>query len=326
MRSLRHILYALLLATLCGAGTQALAQAAWPTRPIRVVIPYTAGGAADAVARPIFERMTEILGQPVVIINRPGSNGEAGTASVATAEPDGYTLLFATTGPNVNSIAMGRNVRYTTASFQPITVFVESPSFMLVRSTLPIHNIAELVAYAKANPGKLNYGTLGGGSAPQVALKTLNRAAGIDIREVPYPGVAGATVDILAGRIDLLSSVISAIGPHIQSGKLRPLGVVAGRRASIMPDLPTVAEQLPGFTPVASWLGLMAPAGTPKDIVDKIYKAAVEATRTPAVSERLRSMALVITLPTPETFTADINKDVATWSEQFKAIGLTGKE
>jgi len=325
MRSLRHLLRGLLLTVLLGAAGAALAQG-YPNKPIRVVIPYTAGGAADAVARPVFDKMGEILGQPLVIINRPGSNGEAGTASVATAEPDGYTLLFASTGPNVNAIAMGRNVRYTTASFQPITVLVESPAFLLVRSSLPINNVAELVAYAKANPGKLNYGTLGNGSAPQVALKTLNRAAGIDIREVPYPGVAGATVDILADRIDLISSVISAIGPHIQSGKLRPLGVVAARRTAVMPELPTVAEQLPNFTPVASWLGLMAPAGTPKDIVDKLYKAAVEATRNPAVSEQLRKMALNITLPTPDAFAAEINKDVALWTEQFKAIGLTGKD
>lgn len=321
MRSLRHILHGLTLTVLlCASGT-ATSQT-YPNRPIKVVIPYSAGGAAEAVARPIFERMSQILGQQVVIISKPGSNGEAGTASVASADPDGYTLLFATTGPNVNSIALGKDVRYTTRSFQPITIFVDSPSFLLVRSSLPIHNLQELIAYAKANPGKLNYGTLGSGSAPQVALKTLNRAAGIDIKEIPYPGVAGATTDILADRIDLLSSVISAIGPHIESGKLRPLGIVTPRRTSVMPDVPTIAELLPGYTPVSSWLGLMAPAGTPKEIIDRIYKASVEAVRTPEVSERLRKMALTVTLPTPEAFTADIQKDVATWTEQFKVLGM----
>jgi tripartite-type tricarboxylate transporter receptor subunit TctC len=325
MQNRRHFLHGLAATTVLGVPGFARAQA-WPIKPIRVVIPYTAGGAADAVARPIFERMTEILGQPLVIINRPGANGESGTASVATAEPDGYTLLFASTGPNVNSIALGRDVRYTPASFAPITVLVESPAFLLVRSSLPVNNVKELVAYAKANPGKLNYGTLGSGSAPQVALKTLNRAAGIDIKEIPYPGVAGATVDILAERIDMLSSVISAMRPHIESGKLRALGTVAARRAAALPDVPTVSEQLPGFTPVASWLGLMAPAGTPKEIVDRIYKAAVEATRTPAVSERLRSMALNITLPTPEAFAADVRNEISIWSEQFRALGMTGKD
>ncbi|MES3000864.1 MAG: tripartite tricarboxylate transporter substrate binding protein [Pseudomonadota bacterium] len=324
MRSFRHLPLGLVLAALLCASGAAMSQA-WPTRPIRVVVPYTAGGGADAVARPIFDRMSEILGQPVVMINRPGSNGEVGTTSVATAEPDGYTLVFASTGPNVNSIALGRDVHYTAGSFQPITVFVDSNTFLFIRASLPIQNLKELIAYAKANPGKLNYGTGGSGSAPQLALKSLNRAAGIDIKEIPYPGVAGATVDILADRIDLFQSAIGGLGPHIQSGKLRPIALVTSRRNSSFPDVPTIAEVVPGYTPVNSWLGLMAPAGTPKEIVDGLYRASVEAVRTPRVSELLRGMSLSIALPTPEVFAASIKSDIATWSEQFKAIGI-GKE
>ncbi|HYF18486.1 MAG TPA: tripartite tricarboxylate transporter substrate binding protein, partial [Ramlibacter sp.] len=263
--------------------------------------------------------------QPILLINRPGANGELGTQSVAEAAPDGYTLLFATTGPNVNALAMGRSVKYTAASFQPITMFVDSPSVLLVRSSLPVKNVQELIAYAKANPGKLNYGTLGPGSNPQLALMILNRSAGIDIKDIPYPGVAGAIVDVLAERLDLISSVMGAVSQHVQAGKLRPLGLVTGRRSPALPDLAPLSEVVPGYTGLNSWLGLMAPAGTPRDVVDRLYKASVEALRTPSVAEQMGKLAMTVTLPTPEQFDKDIKADIATWTELFRQAGVSEK-
>jgi tripartite-type tricarboxylate transporter receptor subunit TctC len=324
MATLRHLLHLLTALALFCVSAAASAQA-YPNKPIRVIIPYTAGGAADAVARPIFDRMSEILGQPIVLMNRPGSNGELGTQAVAEAAPDGYTLLFATTGPNVNALAMGRNVRYTAASFTPITMFVDSPSVLLVRSSLPIRNVQELIAYARANPGKLNYGTLGPGSNPQLALAILNSSASIDIKDIPYPGVAGAIVDVLAERLDLISSVMGAVSQHVQAGKLRPLGLVTARRSPALPDLAPLSEVIPGYTGLNSWLGLMAPAGTPRDVVDRLYKASVEALRTPSVADQMGKLAMTVTLPTPDQFDKDIKADIATWTPLFKKIGVAEK-
>ena len=316
-----HCIVLLGLWLLCAtAGAQT-----YPARPIQLVVPYTAGGPADAIARPVFERVGEILGQQVLIVNRGGSSGEIGTTSVATAPPDGYTLLLATTGANVNSIALGRPVRYTAASFQPITMIVEIPSLLVVRPGLPIQDMKDLIAYAKANPGKLNYGTLGTGSTPQIALKTLNRSAGLDIREIPYPGVAAVLTDFLGDRLDIMSGVVGSLAPHVQAGKLRAVGLLTPGRSSVFPELRPLSETVPGFVPVTSWIGLMAPAGTPKPIIDRLYQATAEALRSPSVAEQMRKLAATIVANRPEAFTASINQEIATWTEQFRLLGI-GKE
>ena len=312
----------LLLAVLCALPLAAFAQG-YPNKPIRVVSPWPPGGPADGLARPIFERMSEVLGQPMVILNRPGANGEVGTASVAAAEPDGYTVLFASTGPNVMSLAMQRNVKYEAiGSFEPITIFADSPSVIVVRASLPVRNLQELVEHAKRNPGTLTYASAGAGSAPQISLESLKRAAGIDIREIPYPGMAAATVDVLADRVDVMSAQFGNLLPHIQAGKLRAMGVATGKRSLLMPEVPTVAEVIPAYIPTNSWYGLMVPKGTPKEVVDKLYAASVTALRTPALEQKLKTLGLDIALPTPAAFTEDLKKGLETWTRQMKVLGM----
>lgn len=322
LRSVRH----LLLALTCVLSLGAFAQT-YPNKPIRVVSPWPPGGPADGIARPIFERMSEILGQPMVIMNRPGANGEVGTASVAAAEPDGYTVLFASTGPNVMSIAMQRNVAYDAInSFEPVTIFADSPSVLVARSSLPVRNLQELVEYAKRNPGKLTYASAGAGSAPQIALESFKRAAGLDILEIPYPGMAAATVDVLAERVDLMAAQFGNLLPHIRAGKLTALGVATGKRSALMPEVPTVAEAIPGYIPTNSWYGLMVPKGTRKEVVDRLYAASLAALKTPSLEQRLKTLGLDVTLPTPTAFAEDLKRDVDTWTRQMKVLGMVKKD
>ncbi len=300
------------------------AAQAYPSKPIRVISPWPPGGPADAIARPIFEKMGETIGQPMVLMNRPGANGEVGTALAAAAEPDGYTVLFASTGPNVISAALQRDLRYNAlTSFEPVTNFVNSPSVLVVRANLPVRNLKELIDYAKANPGKLNYASAGTGSAPQISLETFKRAAGLDIKEIPYPGMAPATVDLMGDRVDMMAAQFGSMVPHIQAGKLRAMGMTTARRNSLMPDLPTVAEVVPGFTPTNSWFGLMVPARTPKDIVDKLYAVSVEALKSPALVEQMKKLGLDVVSLTPAQFSEELKRDVTNWTREMKAIGLT---
>ena len=205
--------------------------------------------------------MGEILGQPLVILNRPGANGEIGTAAAASSDPNGYTLLFASTGPNGISFALERDLRYDPIkSFEPVTKFVNNQSLLVVRAALPARNLKELIDYAKANPGKLTYASAGTGSGPQITMENLKRTAGLDIREIPYPGMAPATVDLLGDRVDMMVIQLGSILPQVQAGKLRAMAVGTSRRSSLIPDVPTIGETVDGYTYLSSWFGLMAPA------------------------------------------------------------------
>jgi tripartite-type tricarboxylate transporter receptor subunit TctC len=293
----------------------------FPTRTIRVINPWAAGGPTDSVARPVLQKMADALGQSIIVENRGGSSGEIGTGVVASSNPDGYTLLFATTGPNVVSPALRRDIRYDPIkSFVPISKWVDVPNVLAVRSNLPIKNLRELIEYAKANPGKLNYASTGPASTPRLAIEMLKHVAGLNIVEVPYPGVAPAIVDLVGGRVDLISVSLGNMTPFLKSGQLRGIALTTAKRSPLAPELPTVGELYPGFA-VDSWFGLMAPAGTPPDIIEKLYRAGSEALKTPQIAQQMELLGAEVVDSTPQQFASDLPKEVESWSKMLKGIG-----
>ena len=253
------------LSGLLAAG--ATLAAGYPDKPITVINPWTSGGPADTVARPVLQKLSERLGQPVIMENKPGANGVIGSAFVARAVPDGYTLLFSHVGPITISPAVQKEMPYDSVrDFKPITQVVSAPLVLTVRPSLPIHNLKELVDYARANPGKLSYGSVGPGSTTHLAGEILSSMADIKLLHVPYKGAAPVINDMLGGSIEMTFLNIAGSISYIKSGQLRAIAVTTLKRSSLLPDLPTIAETYPGFE-VNSWYGLMAPAKTPDDIV-----------------------------------------------------------
>jgi tripartite-type tricarboxylate transporter receptor subunit TctC len=308
------------LATLA-LSTAAFAQA-WPTKPIHVVNPWPPGGPADIVARPIMEKLSEALGQPVVLDNKAGANGTIGCNAVAKAAPDGYTLLFSHVGPIAISPAMQPDMAYDPQKdLEAITQFVSGPTVLVVRPDVPVTSVPELIEYAKKNPGKLTYGSVGQGSTTHLAGEMLHMMAGVDIVHVPYKGAAPVVTDLLGGQIDMSFINISGALPYIQSGKLRGIAVSTLKRSSVLPDLPTVNETLPGFE-VNSWYGFMAPAGTPKPIVDRLYAETAKILKMPEIIERLKASGLDPEGTTPEQHKAKIGEDIARWAKLVQATGV----
>jgi tripartite-type tricarboxylate transporter receptor subunit TctC len=304
--------------TVSGGG---FAQA-WPAKPIHVVNPWPPGGPADIVARPIMEKLAEALGQPVVLDNKPGANGTIGCNAVAKAAPDGYTLLFSHVGPIAISPAMQPDMPYDPVrDLVAISQFVSGPTVLVVRPEVPAKSVPELIDHAKKNPGKLTYGSVGQGSTTHLAGEMLHMMGGIDIVHVPYKGAAPVVTDLLGGQIDMSFINISGALPYIQSGKLRAIAVTTLKRSSVLPDLPTVSETLPGFE-VNSWYGFMAPAGPPRPIVDRLYGEVSKILKMPDIIERLKASGLDPEGTTPEQHAAKIKDDIARWAKLVQATGV----
>ncbi len=312
---------ALLLMSLC-LPASLWAQASYPSRNITVINPWPPGGPADIVARPIFAKLAERLGQPVVIENKAGANGVIGSTQVARAQPDGHTLLFSHVGPIAISPSMEKDFPFNSVrDFEPITQIVSAPTVLLVRADMPVKTFQELIAYAKQRPGKLSYGSVGPGSTTHLAGEMLQSAAGISILHVPYKGAAPVLTDLIGGQIDMAFINISGAIPNIESGKLRGLAVSTLRRSSLLPQLPAIAEVYPGYE-VNSWYGLMAPAGTPKASVNRLHSEVAQILKLPEVMQVLRNGGLDAEGTTPEVYAAKIKSDLARWNAVLKATGL----
>jgi tripartite-type tricarboxylate transporter receptor subunit TctC len=294
----------------------------YPTRPITVVSPWTAGGPADTMARPIVQKLSEMIGQPVVLENRAGANGVIGSNHVARAKPDGYTLLYSHVGPITISPALRNDMPYDSVrDFEPITQIVSSPTVLTVRPGLPIHNLKDLVDYARAHPGTLSYGSAGTGSNTHLAGEILARMSGVALLHVPYKGGAPLITDLLGGQIDMAFLNVSSAMPYFQSGQMRGVGVSTLQRSSLLPDLPTIAETYPGFE-VNSWYGLMAPANTPRPIVDQLQKNIAAILKMPDIVELMQTNGLAPEGTTPQVFAQQIEADLARWKEVVKDAGL----
>jgi tripartite-type tricarboxylate transporter receptor subunit TctC len=308
-----------LLATLLALAfsSTALAQA-WPSKPIRLIIPWPAGGPAEALAREVMTRVTAVIGQPFILESKPGANGEIGTALVAKSPPDGYTILMSHLGPTAISPALRKDLPYDPIKdFEPITQIISGPTLLVVRNGLPVHSVKELIAYAKANPGKLSYASVGVGSTTHLAGEMLNVLAGINTLHVPYKGSTPAITDMMGERVDFAFFGISGSIQQARAGQIRMLGISTLKRSPNFPDIPAVAETVPGFE-LNSWYGLMAPAGTPKAIVNRLQQEVAAAVRKPDVMAWMKENGLDPVGSTPEEYAAHIRAELVKYAQAVK--------
>jgi tripartite-type tricarboxylate transporter receptor subunit TctC len=326
MRLLRGLacLAALLAAAVLPSGT-ALAQT-WPNRAVTIVVPFPPGGSVDILARLIGEKLAPALGQPVVVDNRSGATGTIGSAHVAKAAPDGYTLLLGTTGPVTMAPALTAGLTYDSSKdFAPIIEVGITPMVMVVSPNLPAKNLAEFVAYAKTRPGKLNFVSSGTGTTGHLAGEMLKFMAGLDMVHVPYRGGAPAAQDLIAGQVELMFQLVPQMQPHIAAGQLRALGVTAEKRSKALPDVPTMIEQgFPDFE-VVTWFGFFAPANTPSAVVDRLNREIAKVIEAPDVTARLTELGSEYSRNSPKEFADFIQRDLRKWKLVVDKSGLMKK-
>ena len=312
----------LLAVALLFPGTLAAQTDNYPSRSIRIVVAFTAGGTTDIIARLVGKKMTEAWGQPVVIDNRPGAGGNLGSALVAKAPPDGYTLLIGSVGPLAINATLYPNMPYDhLKDFAPICLVAEVPNMLVVHPTVPVHSVQDLVDLARARPGTLNYGSTGNGTTGHLSGELLNEQAKIDLVHVPYRG-ATAVTDLLGGQIQLMFATIPSVIQHVRAGSLRAIAVTSGRRSPALPDIPTVAEAgYPGFE-ASSWFGFVAPTGTPGPIIRKLHALIADIVRMPDINEQLSSQGADPVGSTPEEFGQYMQRETEKWAKVVKASGI----
>jgi tripartite-type tricarboxylate transporter receptor subunit TctC len=310
-------------AAMVASATLAHAQSAFPTRPITIIVPLPAGGTADILARIAAEQIKEGLGQNVVVENRPGgAGGMVGTEYVFRADPDGYTLVCAPQLTFSIFTKLNPNMRFDPGTMEPVSIIATYPAILLVKPDLPVSNPAELIAYAKANPGKLNYGSQGVGQIGHLAIEQLKYMSKVDLVHVPFRGSAPAITALLGGQIEVLPDLLPATKAHIQSGKMKLIGVASSERMTLFPNVPAVSETLPGFE-ADTWMGVAAPPGTPKEIVKKLSDAIAQGIRKPEVRARIVGLDVEPAGTTPEGMRELINKSANRWRPVVEAAKIT---
>lgn len=288
----------------------------WPTKqPIKFIVVYPPGGASDVTARIIAQKLTESLGQTVFVENKAGANGMIATEYVAKSPPDGYTILMANLGPNAISPAVYKKLPYDgVKDFAPITLTTIVPQIMVVNPKVPVKTPAELIVYSKANPGKVTFASAGNAASNHLSGELFNSMAGIKMMHVPYKGDAPSITDLMSGTVDVALPTAIAVMGHVKSGKLRAVGVTGTKRLPSLPDVPTIAETLPGYEAV-SWGGVMAPAGTPPEIIKRLNVEINRILKMPDVAEKLESLGAIIVGSTPEEFGEYVKTEIAKWGK-----------
>ena len=294
----------------------------WPSKPIKIVLGFPPGGATDTLSRDFASKLSDELGQQVIIDNRPGAGGTIGADLVAKAAPDGYTLTIGTTSNHAIAVSLYKKLNYDPVKdFAPITMLAVSQNVVVINPSIPVNNIKELVAYAKANPDEMNFGSSGNGTISHLTGEMFNALNGTRITHIPYKGSAFVFPDLLSGRISMMYDSTISIGGLIKSGKVKALAVTGAKRSKLMPDLPTVAESgYPGFEST-NFFGLFAPAGTPKDIVAKLYAASVKVLSAPELQTRFAIQGAEVVANKPEEAMAMLKTDIAKWAEVAKKSG-----
>ena len=294
----------------------------YPVKPIRLVVPFAPGGGTDAIARHLAARMTESLKRQIVVDNRAGANGIVGTENVANAPADGYTLLFVSSPHSVNPSLYARLPYDTVRDFAAVSLAATSPYVLVAHGSLPVRNVKELIAQAKARPGQIDYASGGSGSSAHLAAELFNQMAGIKLREIPYKGAGPGLSAVLAGHVALVFGNALTVQPHIQSGRLRALGLASPKRSASAPDMPTIAEQgVPGYSADAV-LGLLAPARTPRPIIEQLNAEVHKAMRSPDMQDAMKNAGAEVALSTPEDFSRLIESEIQRWGKLVRSLNL----
>ena len=301
-------------------GSTVLAQPAYPTKPIRLIVPFAAGGTTSILARLLADRMSQSIGQPIVVDNRPGAGGNVGMDLVAKAEPDGYTILMGPIGLAINPALYSKMPFDPLKDLAPIGLYGGVPNLLVVNPSVPATNLAEFIAYAKSNPGKLNYASNGNGTSSHLAAEMLKSAAGLNIVHVPYKGGAPAMQDLIGGQVTMLFDQMPAVLPQVKSGRVRVLGVSSIKHSAAAPDIPPIADTLPGFDMLV-WFGLLAPQGTLSAIIGKLNGEMVKALNEPAFQAQLVGMGVTPMPGSPETFSRYLQSETTRWAKVVKDAG-----
>jgi tripartite-type tricarboxylate transporter receptor subunit TctC len=315
---MKRFTVAALLLVVSGAHAQT-----YPVKPLRFVVPFAPGGGADLVARTVGGKLTEALGQPVIIDNRTGAAGSIGADIAAKSPPDGHTLLLGSSGPLAINPSLYPKLPYDAArDFAPVSLATIMPFLLVVHPTLPVQNVKELVALARSRPDQLNYASPGAGSTTHLANELLKSMTGMKIVHVPYKGVAPAAVDLISGQVQMMSGDLSSLLPHVKSRRMRALAVTGAKRSHLLPQVPTIAESgIPGYE-ASGWFGVLVPAATPAPVVERLNAAIVKGLAAPDARERLNAFGGEAGGSTPEQFAAHIRNEAAKWGKLIKALGL----
>ena len=312
---------AVAVALLLALPATVLAQA-WPSKPIRVVVPFPAGGGIDTVARIVVPKMSEALGQPMVIDNRSGAGGTVGTEVVARATPDGHVLLATFASHSMNA-TLYRDLSYDTEkAFAPISLIATVPNILVVHPSLPAKTVGDLISLARKRPGDINYASVGNGTPAHLSAELFNMMAGVRMTHIPYKGAAASIIGMITGETQLTFTTVLIALPHVKAGKLRPLAVATLARTPLLPEVPTVDQSgLKGYESIA-WYGLLAPAGTPGPVVDRLNAELVRSVQTPEVRENLLRQGTEIVASSPARFAQIIREDIVKWTKVVKAAAV----
>lgn len=319
----RHFIirrFALFLLALSPLATHA--QAAWPDRPIRFIVPFPAGGVPDLLARVLSDKLRATLNQPVIVENRGGAGGNIGTDAVAKATPDGYTFVVSASGPLAINPSLYRSLPFNPLTdFEPVTLLAMVPNVLVVRPGFPANSVKEFIEYAQKNPGRINYGSIGNGSSQHLAATQFEAATGIKMTHVPYRAAPQAVTDLVGGQIDCMFQLVPNIAQQIKSGQVRALAVTTKTRSRALPDSPTMAEVGVRDYDTAGWFGLLAPASTPRLIVDRLNKEVRAILADPAINDRLTQAGAETSTMTPDEFRKFISMEINRWRDIVRSSG-----
>ncbi len=316
-----------LAALVAGVALVTNAQAqAWPAKPLRIIVPFSAGGNTDILARLIGQELTRSLGQPVVVENKPGAAGNIGADYVAKSPPDGYTYVMGTVGTHAINASLYRKMPYDTVKdFAPVTLIASVPNVLVVYPPLPVNSVSDLIAYARANPGKLYFASSGAGTSIHLSGELFKTMTGVDITHVPYKGSAPAVTDLIGGQVQLMFDNLPTSLPYIKAGKLRALAITSATRTPALPELPTMIESgLAGFD-IGSWFGVFAPAGTPKEIITRVNADIQKSMQTQEMRDKLLQLGAQPVGLGPEAFAAHVKAEMARWAKVVKESGATAE-